>query len=194
LPGAMPSHMFGLAPLSVPINFFEACASKSASCDLWDSSYARAWGIPANEYKSLIDLSNGSAGGSMPHNISDWTYSGYPGDVSKGGWFPTVTGNYGNNVADSLRRRITEDPQGVDRDGVMWGYIDISIWDHFQPANKTTGAPMQVNVAMFGRFKVRLPDVYGSHTYGHFIDWVVPGHDRGPAGEPAGPKIIVLGG
>jgi len=194
VPAAMPSQMRGLAPLTVPINFFEACANRGASCDLWDSSYARAWGIPANEYKSLVDLSNGTYQGSLPQNVSNWTYAGYPGDISRGGWFPTISGNYGNNVADALRRRITENPGGTDPDGVIWGYIDIAIWDHFEPANKQTGTPMRVNVAKFGRFKVRLSDVNGSHAYGYFIDFVVLGHDRGPEGEPAGPKLIVLGG
>ncbi len=194
VPAAMPQQMRGLAPLSVPINFFEACASRGVSCDLWDSSYARAWGIPANEYKSLVDLSNGTYEGSLPQNVSDWTYGGFPSDISRGGWFPSISGNYGNNVANALRQRIIEDPLGADPDGVIYGYIDIVIWDQFEPADKTTGTPMRVNVAKFGRFKVRLDDVYGSHTYGYFIDFVVPGHERGPGGEPAGPKLIVLGG
>jgi hypothetical protein len=187
LPAAMPKQWAGLAPLSVPTNFYEVCATSTAHCDLWDSSYAAAWGIPANEYKSLIDLSLGAAAGTLPQKVSEWTQFGFPTEVPRNIWAPSVSGNYGNNVANALRQRITANPGGIDPDGVVWGTIDITIWDGF---NKVDG----VHIAMFGRFKVRLSDVYGSHTYGHFIDFIVWGHERGDDNLPAGPKIVVLGG
>jgi hypothetical protein len=188
-PGAMPSSFTGLAPLSVPTNFYDSCAAAGVSCDLWDSQYAHAWGIPANEYKSLIDLSFGVAEGSIPTNISDWTLNGYPGVVDDGSWVPTITGNYGNNVAGALRERIADHPTGVDPDGVVWGYIDMVVWDGW--ADTATG--LSVHIAKFGRFKVRLTDVSGSHTYGHFVDFVVAGHTRGGDLQHTGPRIIVLG-
>ena len=188
-PAAMPPSFTGLAPLSVPINFYNSCAAAGVSCDLWDSQYAHTWGIPANQYKSLLDLSFGTAGGSTPSNISDWTLNGYPGSVNDGSWVPTITGNYGNNVAAALRQRIADHPVGVDADGVIWGYVDMVVWDGW--ANMSGG--LSVHVAKFGRFKVRMTDVSGSHTYGHFVDFVVPGHTRGGDTGHSGPRIIVLG-
>lgn len=184
---AMPTELPGLAPISVPTNFYDVCATGVAHCDLWDSSYAAAWGLSPNQYKSLIDLSNGTAGGSTPQKVTTWTQQGYPDTIRVNNWFQTITGNYGNNVADALRQRFTAHPGGVDPDGVVWGTIDISVWDAI---NTST---LQVHVVKFGRFKIRMTDIFGSHTYGHFIDWVVPGHERGPD-IPAGPSIIVLGG
>jgi hypothetical protein len=184
---AMPPDYRGLAPLTVPTDFYDACASRSARCDLWDSSYAREWGIPANEYKSLVDLSNGTAGGSISQNVSDWTRYGFNGRVESDAWLPTISGNHGNNVAQALRDRILADPKGIDPDGVVWGHIDIAIWDDF---DTTTG---RLHIAKFGRFKIRLTDVFGSKTYGHFIDFIVPGHDRGDDDGETGPSIIVLG-
>jgi Flp pilus assembly protein TadG len=188
LPAAMPKKWAGLSPLSVPTNFYDVCATSAAHCDLWDSSYAAAWGIPASEYKSLIDLSLGTTPGTMPQNVSQWPQYGYANEVSRDIWAPTVSGNYGNNVANALRQRITASPGGIDPDGVVWGTVDITIWDGFNKSDKS------VHIAKFGRFKVRLSDVYGSHTYGHFIDFIVWGHERGTDDVPAGPKIVVLGG
>lgn len=188
-PAVMPPSFTSLAPLSVPTNFYDSCAAAGVSCDLWDSQYAHAWGIPANQYKSLIDLSFGQAGGSTPSNISEWTLNGYPGAINDGSWVPTISGNYGNNVAGALRQRITDHPAGVDPDGVIWGYIDMVVWDGWAD----TSSGLSVHVAKFGRFKVRMTDISGSHTYGHFVDFIVPSHTRG--GDPlhTGPRIIVLG-
>jgi len=176
----------GLAPLTVPINFEQSCYRMNDSCDIWDSQFAKAWGIKGADYKSLIDLSLGTAGGSTTQNVSRWTQYGFPGTVNKDTWVPTISGSYGNNVANSLRLRFTEHPGGVDPDGVVWGTIDIVVWDGFQNGS--------IHVAKFGRFKVRMTDVSGSHTYGHFVNYLVAGHGR--ATTPTlytGPVIITLG-
>ena len=192
LPGAMPNQFPGLSPLSVPLNFYEACSVSGSRCDLWDSSYASAWGVPASQFKSLIDLSNGTAG-NLPQMVSTWTQYGYPGAIAVGTTLPAISGNYGNNVADALRQRILANPSGIDPDGVIWGSIDMAIWDSWVPANKDLGTPMQVHIAKFGRFKIRLTDISGSHAYGSFMNFVVPGHERSNDPVHAGPKIIVFG-
>jgi len=186
----MPPQFLGLAPLSVPINFYEACGARGAACNIWDPSYGRAWGIPANDYKGVIDLSNGTYHGSINQGLREWTYSGYPAEIPVGQWLPTVHGDHGNNIAGALRDRITDYPGGVDPDGVLWGYIDIAIWDAFEPKHGST--PMKIHVAKFGRFKIRMTDIGGSRAAGYFVDFIVPTHDRGPGTNPVGPKIVIL--
>ena len=190
--GPTPWSVGSLAPLGVPENFFDACSPPGAVCDLWDSTYFKAWGVPAAQFKTLIDLSNGAGLGSGPTNISDWTYRGYPGMISIDDWLPAVGGNYGNNVAGALEQRIIDNPGGWDYDGVMWGYVDIIIWRNFQLADKDLGTPMRVQVLNFGRFKVRLSDIHGSQAWGHFIDYIVPGFQHGGDDDDAGPKVVLL--
>jgi Flp pilus assembly protein TadG len=176
----------GLAPLTVPINFEEACYRPTDSCDIWDAQFAKAWGIKGADYKTLIDLSLGTAVGATTQNVSNWTLYGYPGVVDVNTWIPTISGNYGNNVANSLRLRFTMHPGGVDPDGVVWGTIDIVVWDGYQNDS--------IHVAKFGRFKVRMTDVSGSHTYGHFVNYIVSGHARSSTlTYLPGPVIITLG-
>lgn len=179
---AMPSSYPGLAPIGVPTNFYDSCTAPTARCDLWDSQYRLPWGTPA-AFKGVLDLSNGTAGGSKPQNVSDWTLFGYPGEVAVDAAIPSITGNYGNNIAAALRARITANPGGIDSDGVVWGTVDIIIWDNYSNG--------RITVAKFGRFKIRYTDIYGSSVRGKFISFVVPGHDRGDD-DPAGPKIVVL--
>ncbi len=187
----MPSQFLGLAPLSVPINFYESCGVPGIACNIWDPSYGRAWGIPANEFKSVIDLSDGTYHGSINQRLREWTYSGYDAPIPTGTWLPTVNGDHGNNIGGALRDRITDYPAGTDPDGVIWGYIDLVVWDAFEPKHGST--PMKIHVAKFGRFKVRLTDVSSSRAAGYFMDFIVAGHDRGSGSNPVGPKIIILG-
>jgi Tfp pilus assembly protein PilX len=181
---AQPTNEAGLAPLTVPTNFEQSCYRITDSCNIWDTQFAKAWGIKAADYKSLIDLSLGS--GSGPQQVSDWTRYGYPGTVNSNTWVPTISGNYGANVATALRQRIVDHPGGVDPDGVVYGYIDMVIWDSFQNDS--------IHVAKFGRFKIRMTDISGSAAVGHFVNYVVPGHTRASAPSPlTGPLIVVLG-
>jgi hypothetical protein len=185
---AQPSSFPGLTPLSVPTNFYEVCAGTQASCNIWDPQFAKIWGIKANQYKSLLDLSDGG-GGNVNTNIRNWTQYGYDGAINADTWLPTVSGDHGSNVASSLRQRITDHPAGIDPDGVVWGTIDMIIWDAYDHA---TG---KVHTALFGRFKVRMTGIYSSSTYGHFMNYIVPGHERDNTGgsDPlAGPKIVVF--
>ena len=178
------SEYAGLAPLTVPINFEQVCSQPTDSCNIWDTQFAKAWGVKAADYKSLIDLSFG--GGAGPQTVSDWTRYGYPGSVNNNTWVPTISGNYGNNVANSLRQRITDHPEGVDPDGVVFGSITIAIWDGFHNSS--------VHVTKFGRFKIRMTDISGSAAVGHFVDYIVPGHARAGSPNPLkGPLVVVLG-
>ncbi len=182
MPAALAPSFQGLAPLSVPVNFYDACSAPTSSCNIWDSQYRQQWGTPAT-FKGILDLSDGTVHGSMPQTINAWTQYGYEGTVNANTTLPIITGDYGSNVAAALRARITAHPGGVDPDGVVWGTIDMVVWDGYNNG--------RVHVQKFARFKIRMTEIFGSSVLGHFVSYVVPGHTRGPD-LPAGPKVIVL--
>ena len=122
----------------------------------------------------------------MPSNVSNWTEYGYGGTVNTDTWLPTISGNYGDNVASALRSRISAHPGGIDPDGVVWGTVDMAVWDSIRTSDNN------IHVAKFARFKIRMTDISTSKAYGRFISWMGSGHDRGSDTDPVGPMVIVL--
>lgn len=189
-PAPPPGSMDNVAPLSVPENEYDACTTPGQYCQLWDPQYMKVWDTAGN-FKTFVDLSDGTATGSKPQLVGDWTNYGYPGWIGVPAWYPCFEGDVGNNVADGLRQRLDRSGFWDDVDG-HWGYVDMLIWSDFQRADHAADTPMRVYVTKFARFKVRYDDIRSNKVMGYFEKFIIPGYWEGPGGDPAGPKIVVL--